>query len=98
VQIEKTSKALASPAAANEFRDSVAFVHQSASGTTFRSRMFSPRQHLGGGICVAGRDRCSAHIDSARPDAVSGAGLPRPLPDRTAMPMESYSAMDGTVK
>jgi hypothetical protein len=38
---------------ANESRDAVAFVHQSVLGTTFVSRMFTPRGPLGRGIYLA---------------------------------------------
>jgi hypothetical protein len=38
---------------ANESRDAVAFVHQSAFGNDVRSRMFTPKGPLGRGICLA---------------------------------------------
>jgi hypothetical protein len=37
---------------ANESRDAVAFVHQSAFGNDVRSRMFTPKGPLGRGICL----------------------------------------------
>jgi hypothetical protein len=49
VQIEKTSKAPASPAAANEFRDPVAFVHQFVFRTPF-VRECSRQDDILGGI------------------------------------------------